>query len=420
METNSTGATPSAGWVKLAKFRLYKNLSGPSPETAWLFDNGLQQCTLWVEVIGADIGGNPHYFTPDDIRTRLTLIHHAGGQPLSPDNYVFSFEKNEYEWDEYVIPGASPPAKGRDAGGAGVNHPTASGDPIPVYVRTNSPPSVALRIAARFLLPDGTSYAATNFNVDDPEGEGVGGQFNSSVNLKPVRFPSLPVTSYGDVASDGTLNPTPVGSQNYFYGAVEHSLHVNLNGTELRLKSVDGGYSDREFAIYKRGAFFDDVQWAISYYRQPDSTTVAGLPVYPLDHINVDGRSDAANCNEDPGNGHAVRVTSTATGNVSEISTTVRYGRGNDSLSTRDSDRTAYKPRAMYDNLGISAGADPYRVSVGMLQGRSFPATFQDAAGATVADVTQGTLRIHDAHGNTHALSLSFGSQANQVKLRKA
>jgi hypothetical protein len=431
MQTYPTQPSPDAAWTQVLRFRVYKDDSAPSPETARVFKNKRQRCAIQVEVVVGDKDGFPISINMDEIERRLRLVHYSAEAPelgTNNDGYAQFFDPGEFEWDESILLAAERFADDDKSTESEVPHPVvtprkaAKETLCTVYVEA-SPTATNKRVGARFLLPDDTSYAyTTHSQVDDPNGDGDGnGLFNSSVNIQLVKFPSLPVSNYGDVESDGTLIPSSVGSQEYYYRAAEHFLHVNLNGNQLKLKSVsatEGGTAG--FAVYKRNSSpFDPIQWGISYYSQPGSTTVQSLPLAPLHRISVDSRQNSSGRGGPHVDGHTLRVTTTIDGyaNVDEVSSTVRFG---GPASDRISTRFIEYPKTMYDNcVGTIVGADAYSIVIGLLLGHSFPVTFQTSAGGNVSDVLKATLHIMDVYGNDHALSISLGSDPSKMKLSK-
>lgn len=392
MPTHPTKSAQDAAWTQVLRFRVSKDDSGPSPETVRLFKNQRQRCAIQVEVVVGDQDAFPVAIGIDEIKARLRLVHYTAQAPelgTNNDGYAQYFDPGDYVWDESILLAAERFADeggstGNDVARAATRSRNEPSDTCTVYVQA-SPSATNKRVGARFLLPDGASYAyTTHSQVDDPNGDGDGnGLFNSSVNIQPVGFPTLPVGNYGDVASDGTLIATPVGTKDAYYWAEEHFLHVNLNGYELELKSVgaaEGGTTG--FAAYKRSSgVLAPVLWGISYHSQPGSDVAESLPLAPLHHLNVAVRPDTS-----------------------------------ESPPARIED-----PKAMYNNcVGTIENADSYKVVIGLLQGKTFPVTFETSANGSVSDVAKTTLHIMDVYGNDHALSLTLQSEPNKIRLAKA
>ena len=385
MNTHSTPKASLADVKQLIYFRVYKTHPGEQQATIKLFSNGNQQCPIKIGLVAADGDGNPIELTDDDVKRALTLIHWDGGAELGDgDGYATSFEKNLFTWTEAAIPVAEGHDKhamreGKKGSGRAPREPVAADvQTYTLYVAASSG-SWGVAAAARFRVSDTLSFA-TNSSVDDPDGQGQDGQFNSSVEVFLAESPSLSAADYG--AAGGVVSGRHVGNTNNFFRATEYYLNPTFNGRALPLLSVgaaasEGGASPAgAFGIYMHGGAFDEVKWGISYYSQPGNADAesSSLPMAPLYSVDI-------------------------------------------FLDEKKQSKAKYLPLSMYSQcVGRIEGANPNRVVIGMLTG-NLDGEFEDSLGRLVPDMGSTRLHILDAYGNDHALSLSYDAGANAITI---
>ena len=358
---------------QLTYFRIYKTQPSEQFGTIKLFSNGNQQCPIKVGFVAADAAGNPIILSDADAKKALKLIHYDDGTALGDDGdgYTFSFDKNTFTWNESAIPVRQ---DGRPEASQALHDVSAADiQTYTLYVSAN-PGSSVLAVAARFDVTS-TLFFTTHSSVDDPDGQGQDGQFNSSVEVLLAEPPFLSATDFG-AASNGVVAGRKVGNSNYFYWATEYYLDPKLNGRALPLHSVGATASTTNaFGFFTHGGVFAKVKWAISYYGQPGSATAdtAGLPMTPLSTVDV--------------------------------------------ALADGSPRVEYSPSSMYDTcVGGIQGPNKNRVVIGILKG-NLGGEFKDALGAYISDVDSTTVHIMDAYGNDHTLSLSYDATADELTI---
>jgi hypothetical protein len=381
---------PAAGeWSQLKKFRIYKDVFPGHQPTLGIFNNTRQQCIVRILLVGLDANNNQVTIPKSDL-DKVELIDYASGEPLSRidqfkehPEWAYSTENQNYEWDESKIPGTTHASRKLTQVAASDDEKRskesssidANEQVITYYVSTSS--RLPKQIAARIRLRDSNTYFTTTAKVDDPDGEGNGsGSFNSYVQIRPVAFPSLPPENYGDIAN-GTLIPHLVGHSEYFYWATEYYLHVKLGTDELRLKWVSASAAQPQgFSVYKVGGLNESTKWGISYYGQPGDPAPGPFPMKPLASVDVLARGE-------------------------------------------DLPHIIYKPMDMFRTCAEKIhGVSSTRVVVGLLTG-NLQARLIDERGYDVSPVTRMTLHIMDVYGNDHALSITFGSKVNELRLAK-
>ncbi|SFW34644.1 hypothetical protein [Luteibacter sp. UNCMF366Tsu5.1] len=391
MSSKDSKDQTEAAWDSLIYFRIYKDFAGESHSTARLFNNTRQQCAIRISIIAANEAGSPVQLSEADLRT-IELIEYISNQPLPRSDdlanhqaYQYTSNQRDYVWDETIIAEAQDDAP--DATTQMAVGPRQGAQTIQLFVSAKA--TSRLQIAARIPLPGGTAYISTNHvGFDDTDGTGGPNKlFNSSVLLQPATFPVLPASEYGEFASDGTLLPFDVGNRENFYWAKEHHIHVRFNGRLLPLKSVSATPTGSAgFAVYKQGSFFDDAKWGISYYGQPGATQPEHFPLPPLNKVEQYFASAPA------------REASAPSKRQNNI----------------------YFPLDMFKRcVGRIEGAASTRVVVGLIMG-NLSVRFLNASGQQVPDKTNAVLHIVDEYGNAHALSLTFGTRANQLRLSAA
>lgn len=386
MNTHPAPKASLADVRQLTYFRVYKTHPSEQHGTIKLFSNGNQQCPIKIGLVAADNDGNPLALTEADVRSALTAIHYDGGAALgSDDGYKSSFDKNNFTWTEAAIPVRNRHEKECTRDGkteaSRALHDVAAAD-IPTYTLyvSASPGSSGLAVAARFQVSD-TLFFTTDSSVDDSDGQGQDGQFNSSVEVLLAEPPYLSATDFG-ASSAGAVSGKKVGSSEYFYWATEYYLNPKLNGRALPLLAVGANASAGgddpagAFGFHTYGGFFEPVKWGISYYSQPGGTKpqTGSLPVAPLHSIEVNSKAPA-------------------------------------------SPQTTYVPSSMFEAcVGSIQGANPNRVVIGILKG-NLEAQFKNSLGGDVSDVSSTTMHILDAYGNDHAVALSYDASHDELTI---
>lgn len=132
---------------------------------------------------------------------------------------------------------------------------------VTFYVSTGA--RAARRLAARITNGDGTVFRSNYSDVTDDLGEGdKRGRFNSSFEVEPVSFPSLPNENFGDRKADGSgyLRDTLVTSNKFSggeYRAFEQHVNIRMpNGRKVPIKSVTSHPSGAD------GAIGGEMMWA--------------------------------------------------------------------------------------------------------------------------------------------------------------
>lgn len=411
-----TNATASLADVKqLTYFRIYKTNPSEQHGTIKLFSNGNQQCPIKVGLVAADADANPITLEVTDVKAALKLIYYDGGATLGiEDGYATSFEKNAYTWTEAVIP-SIPTRSGTTESSPALDDPSVPNAQIfTIYVKADAVSSGAA-VAARFDVNDSLLFT-TNSSVDDPDGQGQDGQFNSSVETLLATPPFLSATDFG-ASANGVVSGRKVGSSNYFYWATEYYLEPKFNGRALPLHSVGhGDLVSLAFGVYTHGDFFGNVKWGISYYSQPGSKVADpnSIGVAPFGVVDV-----AAMRSGTPGHGGTSTVTTTlqSSAEVDSVTTTVRFGSRDAGAATPGSPQAQYPPTTMYTNcVGSILGANANRVVIGVLKG-NLDGQFKNTDGKNLADAPSATLRIVDAYGNNHDLSLSYDAIVDELTI---
>lgn len=413
MKTNAT--TSLEGVKQLTYFRIYKTNPSEQHGTIKLFSNGNQQCPIKVGLVAADADANPITLEQSDVEDALKLIHYDGGATLGDgDGYAISFDKNTFTWTEAVIP-SIPTQSGTTESSAALDDPSVPNVQIYTIYVTASAGSSGVAVAARFDVTSSLLFT-TNSPVDDPDGQGQDGQFNSSVETLLADPPFLSATDFG-ASANGVVAGRKVGNSNYFYWATEYYLEPKFNGRALPLHSV--GNSDLispAFGVYTHGDFFGNVKWGISYYSQPGSKEADpnSMGVHPLYAVDV-----AATRSGTPGHGGISTVTTTlqSSAEVDSVTTTVRFGSRDAGAATPGTPQAQYRPHTMYTNcVGSILGANANRVVIGVLKG-NLDGQFKNMEGRTLADAPSTTLRIVDAYGNNHDLSLSYDAIVDELTI---
>ncbi|MET4676670.1 MULTISPECIES: hypothetical protein [unclassified Luteibacter] len=397
--STGTSQTQAQPWVQLALFRVYKNAFPDNEPALHVFNNGRQQCEVRIVLSALDANGNSVALSDADIAT-IELIDYVTGEPLPrledrPKDLTWSFSSTSagYVWDEAIVAVAAAPDGAIAVAAEPHPFPNEPGQTtLTLYVATTS--TRDRQLAARIRLPSGAGspqYISTNSaGAHDPDGQGEDGRFNSSVIVHPTAFPSLPLSSYGDVTNERYLTPTRVGNDEHFYWAREHYLHVFYKNNLLRIRSVRGASAQASgFAIYASGAANDTVKWAISYYGQPGAAQPENFPPPPLANVEVATR------------------------------TTHPEGSTEGAVLENPGAALLYEPREMYNKcVGNLVGRSVDRVVVGLLMG-NIAARFLDKDNKPLSAIKQTTLHIMDVHGNDHELSIAFGGKVNELILTK-
>jgi hypothetical protein len=380
MATHSHPTASLADVKQLTYFRIYKTHPSEQHGTIKLFSNGNQQCPIKVGLVAADANENPITLTQAEVERALKLIHYDGGAALGSggDSYTYSFIKNRFTWTEAAIPVRNR-HENESARDSKAETSRAHRDPSPADIQiytlyvSASAGSSGLAVAARFDVTDALFFT-TDSAVDDADGQGQDGQFNSSVEVLLADPPYLSATDFG-AASNGVVAGRKVGdSSTYFYWATEYYLDPKLNGRAVPLLSVGASASTTDaFGFYTHSGFFDNVKWGISYYSQPGNTDANGLPMAPLHSVVVG-----------PAHGSPLAT---------------------------------YLPPSMYANCVDSIqGANANRIVIGILKG-NLDGQFRDSSGGSVSDVANTTMHILDAYGNDHAVSLSYDAVADEFMI---
>jgi hypothetical protein len=418
MKTYPNSPVSLADVQQLTYFRIYKTHPSEQHGTIALFSNGNQQCPMKVGLVAADAVGNPITLTQAEVEKALGLIHYDSGAALGDrgDGYTTSFVKNRFTWTESAIPvrerHETEPVRDATTEALRAPHdlPPVDAQTYTVYVSA-SVNAQGLAVAAQFNV-NSTLFFTTNSSVDDPNGQGQDGQFNSSVEVLLAAPPFLSATDFG-AASNGVVAGRKVGNSDFFFWATEYYLDPKLNGRALPLLSVGASASTTDaFGFYTHGDFFSTVQWGISYYSQPGSAVAeaSGLPKGPLYAVDVAAQRSSAT-----GNGGASTVTTSihSDGDVDRVTTTVHFGGRGLAHGEFGAPRISYRPPSMYsDCVGSIQGANPNRVVIGILKG-NLAGQFKDISGGIVTDVASTTMHILDAYGNDHSLSLSYDAYAD-------
>jgi hypothetical protein len=415
-----TSSTKSLSDVKqLTYFRIHKANSNQEHGTIKLFCNGNQQCPITVEVIAAGADEVPITLTNDELRKAITLIEYNSGAPLA-DGYTASHTKNKFKWVENDIPALG----GRDDESGHDASPLAA-QPCEFFVSA-SPGSPGLQIAARFAVSD-TLFFTTSPTSTASDGQSRDGEFDSSVEVLPAESPYLSATDYG-AASNGVLLGRKVGdSSTYRYWGTEYYLNPKLNQKALPLHSVGsavivdaetGVTATGDFGFYAHGGIFDPVQWGVSYFARPTSTSPTpeprGLPLAPLYNVVL---ARAPSSVGQGGGETAVTTSIRASGPVGTITTTVHFAGTDGPASKTSLSQDESNVVAMWRESAKSiVGAAPNRVVIGILKGLS-TASFEDIDGASIADVVSTRLHILDYYGNDHALTLSYDAGADELTI---
>ncbi|MGN6090787.1 MAG: hypothetical protein ACTHOL_00410 [Luteibacter jiangsuensis] len=376
MEKDSNQSAPSASWSQLIFFRIYKDATNETRPDIRVFNNGRQRCRVRVALVAADSNGNPVMLSDAELKS-VQLIDYITNTPLSSTSgWQVATEAGEYSWDESVIPATA--ASDEDAAerdtppGVSRRELRQGAQLIELHVSTTTTSNK--QVAVRIPIPSTSSYVSTNhLGVDDPDGFGDGnGRFHSSVMIRPTAFPSLDVASYGELDSQGNLLSHAVGNTNYFYRAFEHYIHVNYNGRMLPLKSVSGSATAAVgFSVNRSDRYFDPMKWGLSYYGQPNQTKPENFPLPPLAVLRLTSGSE-------------------------------------------------FVPTTMFNNcVGQIIGKSSTRVIVGLIAG-NLEGKFLNSSHGEIGDRTSTSMYLLDDYGNYHALTLSFGSSADKLKISKA
>lgn len=374
---------PSRSWAQVGLFRVYKDtITEIQPATLPLFNNGLQRCPVKVSILVLDENGNPVPL-PDADLERLELIDFDTGEPLPFETtpsagWGVAREKGDYEWDETVIPISVNQTGSDRAPDYPPNTATALAQPGAIAEQRNftlyvsSTLAEAKTIAARIPIPGSNAHVTTNSrgSFDDLDGTGDGnGQFKSSVTIRSVAFPTLPVANYGVFDNTGNLMAHRVGNSDHFYWAAEFYLHVELNGRTLPLRE----YSNFGSYVYKT-APQETVKWALTYNTHLTDPTPADFPPDPAWYFTLDN-----------------------------------FGSG------------SFSPYTMFsDCVGEVVGTSRTRVVIGLLMGNIAATLKRAIPGSQDEQVPQrhaASYRMLDAYGNLHLLRLSFGDELNTLRL---
>lgn len=415
MDVNPHDVAPAATWAQVEFFRIYKNNVFDQQASLYLFNNTRQQCRVKVAFTALDASGNPVTLSQSEIRQCLRLVDYTTGTPLpfgdtfsSHPEWYSSFTDQGYDWDESII-SATPVMGSHDSD---VLAPRAQEVVFLVSTSSRSSRSLAVQLAS----PTGNVIAKTNnAQVNDPDGYGDRqGGFNSSVIIHPSPLGSLPISAYTGT-QDGSLPRAPVGDTTNFFKAYEHTIGVQINGTEAELRSVGSmphPGSNGGFAVYKKGGLSTTMKWSISYYGQPGATQPEHFPLAPLHQVDSSVRSAAHAPTGDvalPG----IRIVN----RIDQGDVPVRSGdiviENEVKLATPRPGGETHAiryPRDMFNTcVGRIESASPYRVVIGLLAA-NLAGTFENASGTEIPDKPTASLFLMDAYGNEHSLRLGYAS----------